>query len=102
MEDYSQQNLVINLLTLAAIITALGVIGRLALSARRFFRATGQFLDDWTGQPARPGHRARPGIPQRLEALETGQAEIRAQLRTNDGSSLRDAVDRIPPNNREA
>lgn len=93
-----EQNLVVNTLTLAAIVTAVGVLWKVAVSGRRLVKSLGQFLGDWTGEPARPGHAARPGIPQRLERLEVGQAEIRQQLRVTGGDSLRDAVDRIPPN----
>jgi hypothetical protein len=48
------------------------------------FRGTQQFLEDWNGEPDRPGVQGRPGAMARL-----------AQLERNSGSSLRDAVDRI-------
>lgn len=40
------------------------------------------FLDDWTGEPARPGVPARSGVMDRL-----------AQLENNGGKSLKDKVD---------
>jgi hypothetical protein len=46
------------------------------------------FLDDWFGEPARPGQEARPGIPDRIAAIEH-------QLRPNGGKTLRDRVDVI-------
>lgn len=92
--EFGQTNVVLNLLTLAAIITALGVLWRVALSGRRIARLVNQFFDDWNGQPARPGHARRLGIPERLESVEAAQVDIRAELRPNGGGSLRDAVDR--------
>lgn len=45
------------------------------------------FWQDWNGVPARPGVRARPGMMERMERVE-------AELTTNGGGSLRDAVAR--------
>lgn len=47
-------------------------------------RRTGEFLDDWQGETARPGRPARPGAMARL-----------AQLENNSGSTMRDVVDEI-------
>ena len=49
---------------------------------------TRDFLDDWSGTPARPGVKARPGVMERLESIE-------GQLRPNGGTSMHDAVNRI-------
>lgn len=46
------------------------------------------FLDDWGGEPERPGVPGRLGVMSRLDRIE-------AQLRPNGGSTLRDAVTRI-------
>lgn len=48
------------------------------------FKGTQEFLQDWNGEPERPGFKARPGAMARL-----------AQLEANSGSTMRDAVDRI-------
>lgn len=63
------------------------------------------FLDDWCGEPARPGFPARPGIPERLEKVEEGQAALlerlstveadTKQLQRNGGAHLADSVARI-------
>jgi hypothetical protein len=52
----------------------------------RLFRGTQQFLEDWFGEPARPGEgvEARPGAMARL-----------AQLEKNSGSTMHDSVRRI-------
>ena len=45
------------------------------------------FLDDWNGEPARPGVPARLGVMARLD-------EMHHELHPNHGSSLADAVNR--------
>lgn len=54
----------------------------------RTLRKVNDFLDDWRGEPARPGVKARPGVMQRIEAIE-------AQLRPNGGSTVYDKVTKI-------
>lgn len=56
------------------------------------------FLDDIRGEPARPGVAARPGVMERLQAVEASMAEVRAELQPNGGSSLRDAVNALAQN----
>lgn len=51
-------------------------------------KKTGMFLDDWNGEPARPGVPVRLGILERLSRVE-------GQLTTNGGQSLKDQTDRI-------
>lgn len=65
-------------------------------------RKVNEFLEDWRGEDARPGHARRLGVPERLESIETrlvrveGQVnKVKGQVESNGGSSLRDAVDRI-------
>ena len=66
------------------------VVGGLAAAAKatRVLKQFGDTLDDWRGEPERPGVPGRPGVMTRL-------AKIEAELRPNHGSSLRDAVNRI-------
>jgi hypothetical protein len=69
-----------------AVLAALGALWRfVVVPSRRLLRMVGEFLRDWRGEPARPGHRAAPGVPERLAAIEQ-------ELRTNSGSTLRDVV----------
>lgn len=61
----------------------------------RLLKKTSDFLDDWQGEPARPGYPARRGVVERISDLETGQAHLNAQMTTNGGMSLRDQTNRI-------
>lgn len=86
----------------AAVVAAVVILGRFALTAWRGARKIGHFLDDWFGEPGRPGHPARPGVPARLEAVEdrlgaveTKAAAIEHELHPNSGHSMRDALDRV-------
>lgn len=47
-----------------------------------------RFMDDVAGEPARPGYPARPGLMERVATIEH-------EVKTNHGSSLKDAVKRI-------
>lgn len=53
-----------------------------------FFLTVNDFFRDWSGEPARPGRDAVPGVMERLNQID-------GTLKNNGGSSLRDAVDRI-------
>lgn len=54
-----------------------------------------RFLDDWNGEPPRPGQPARPGVMARLQVVEDTMAKVLAETRPNGGFSLRDDVSRI-------
>ena len=72
---------------------ALIAIGTWGLgSARKMHRRVTNFLDDWAGQPPRPGVDARPGVMKRLQDVEKIVTEVRAETQPNDGHSLRDVV----------
>ncbi|GIH27605.1 hypothetical protein Aph01nite_59150 [Acrocarpospora phusangensis] len=62
-------------------ITALVVV-------RKSLKKLSDFMDDWNGEPDRPGVPGRLGVMQRLEAIES-------EVKINHGSSLKDAVNRI-------
>lgn len=66
------------------------------MPAVRLFTDWRQFLEDWRGEPARPGIApARLGVLERLSKLEADVSASRSQLTPNGGSSLLDKVDRI-------
>lgn len=52
------------------------------------------FLDDWNGEPARPGVPQRLGVMARLD-------EMHHELHPNSGSSLADAVNRTEKQGKE-
>lgn len=83
---------VLNVFVAAGIIAAgLGLVTVLARGGQRLwrlFQSTDDFFDDWKGAPARPGVKERPGVMARLAAIEH-------EVKTNDGSSLKDAVKRV-------
>jgi len=48
----------------------LGMVGRVVRWAFRAWKKIDNFLDDWFGEPERPGVAARPGFPERIARLE--------------------------------
>lgn len=78
----------------AAIGTAAGLAGWAIRSAWRFIRKILGFLEDWSGEAARPadGVPARPGVLLRLASVESLTAELAREMRPNHGTSLRDVV----------
>ncbi|MFI6485301.1 hypothetical protein ACIBH1_45840 [Nonomuraea sp. NPDC050663] len=70
----------------------LAVLGRFLSRLWRLVVPLKDFLDDWTGEPARAGSPERPGIPERLARLEQ---RIDAEFSPNHGTSARDALDRL-------
>lgn len=88
---------------------ALTVLWRLFIAGNQTRKKWDTFLEDWHGSPARPGRPAVPGVMQRLvdaverlDALEGNVAAIRHEVFPNSGGSLRDAVDRLEVQWREA
>lgn len=72
--------------------TTLGIVRWL----RPLVHGVSQFLDDWNGEPERPGITpARPGVMVRLRQYDARLAAIEHELHPNAGKSLRDAVDRV-------
>ncbi|MDT0305054.1 hypothetical protein [Streptomonospora wellingtoniae] len=82
------------LLGAAGVVGAAGVLIAAARKVWTFGRRVGHFLDDWTGEAARRGVEARPGVMERLCTIEDRLGAVEHEVRTNDGSSLKDAVRR--------
>ncbi|MEV0236860.1 hypothetical protein [Nonomuraea sp. NPDC050786] len=74
--------------TIAGGLALVGVLAKGGAWLWRTFVALKDFLDDWKGEPARPGVEARPGVPERITRME-------AELHPNHGTSLRDVADRL-------
>lgn len=66
----------------------LGMFGRVVRWMLHTWKRVTNFLDDWQGEPDRPGVPGRPGVMERLAVIE-------AELHPNHGASLRDVVDRL-------
>lgn len=64
---------------------ALAAVGGFLWKAIPFLRRIGHFLDDWWGEPARGSIPARPGVLERLAAIEH-------EVTYNSGGSLKDQV----------
>lgn len=99
-------------LQVAGAITVVGGAGAVLYGGARWanarWRRVAEFLDDWNGEPARPGFPGRPGMPERLSTVEVTAAAIRAEVSTiraevtpNGGGSMKDAVGRIDRRTRE-
>ena len=60
-------------ITIWQVLVALAILGTLwgvARKALKLFKPVGAFLDDWNGEPQRPGVPARKGVMARLESIE--------------------------------
>jgi hypothetical protein len=79
----------------AAAVALIGGISYLIHVGRRVSRTSRVMFRDWEGEPARPGVKRRPGVMERIEAVEEGIAEIRHEVKPNSGTSMRDSVARI-------
>lgn len=78
--------------TIIAVGGAIGVVWGLlrpiARKTKALMDALDRFTTDWFGEEARVGHKAVPGVLERLERLES-------ELRHNGGSSMKDALKRV-------
>lgn len=50
------------------------------------------FLEDWRGEPQRPGRDAVPGVMAQLEAHAEAIEDIRKQVQPNHGTSAHDGI----------
>lgn len=76
--------------------TALGSIGFLLIKMFKFIQSTTRFMDDWYGTEEFPGVVMRLAHGNaRFDKLEQEISTIKAELFTNGGSSVRDAINRI-------
>ncbi|WP_289975148.1 hypothetical protein [Streptomyces sp. SRF1] len=69
------------------------VVWRGLRGALRLGRRVNEFMDDWAGEEARPGVPGRPGVMERVSAIEGRLQRVEHELYPNSGGSLRDAVD---------
>lgn len=78
----------------ATVLSAVGaLLWRAVRGVVRLGRRVDQFMDDWAGEEGRPGVPARPGVMERVSAIEERLQRVEHELYPNSGDSLRDAVD---------
>lgn len=74
-----------------AVVLIVLLLRKLIVFVRRF----GHFLDDWFGQPARPGVPEQAGVMTRLANVEAQVERVEGQLKPNGGNSIYDKVTRV-------
>ena len=86
---------VVVVLGAAGVVSAVAVIWKQAiLPVMHLVEEMKDFLDDWKGEPKRPGVPRRMGVLERLEEHDSELRMIRSEVKPNGGASLRDAVNR--------
>ncbi len=85
------------LLYIGAAGVALGLAWRLIIRPMaRLAQRISQFLEDWAGEPPRPGlPDGRKGVLERLDALESRTKRTEWHLGNGDAERMRDVVNRI-------
>lgn len=92
---------ILNNVTLGELGVMLGGFAAIIALLRKtvpWLRNVVHFVDDITGQSARGGVAARPGLLERQAELEAAVADIRGavqQLRPNGGASVKDQLNRM-------
>lgn len=92
--------------TAAAALAAAGTVVALVWGGLKLYhnllKRGSQFLDDWNGEPERPGVPARQGVMARLHNQDVILADhsetlkhIMHEVNYNSGSTIKDAVHRI-------
>lgn len=76
---------------IAGVIT---LLWRVVRASMRLAGRVDEFMDDWSGEPGRPGVPPRPGVMERVAGIEDRLTGVEHELYPNSGGSLRDAVDR--------
>jgi hypothetical protein len=94
----------------AALVTlttaVVGLVYWLMRTIWHLFQQLDEFFEDWKGRAATPGHPARPGVMERLAALEDSLGlvnkrldsqdsdlnTIKAEVTFNSGHSIKDTV----------
>lgn len=79
----------------AAVVVAVAVLLKPVKWFLGLLKRIRDFLDDWQGEPARPGVAARPGVLATLENHGDRLAQLESEFKNNGGSTLRDRVDKI-------
>ena len=93
VNNYLQMNTFNWIITIAA---ALGAVIFIISTFGKLFRTWFHFIDDWYGDDDKPGVMERLEIGAgKFDQIDSDLKIIKAELFSNSGSSLRDAIDRI-------
>ena len=84
------------ILTIGGVASAIAAIGYVLARGFKFIQSATRFMDDWYGTEEHPGVVARLSEGnERFDKIEKELATVKAELFTNGGSSVRDAINRI-------
>jgi hypothetical protein len=86
---------------IAFLVGATGAVVYIRRVTRPTWQAFVNFLEDWNGEPKRPGVQSRPGVMERLERLESLSLEVHHEIKPNGGNSMNDKVTRIDKRGRD-
>ncbi|MDH6141170.1 Flp pilus assembly protein TadB [Kitasatospora sp. GP30] len=87
--------LVVWCVAVTAVAGVIALVWRLTRRMRQLMVRLGEFVDDWTGIPSRPGVPGHEGVMARLGGIEDRLTAVEHELHPNSGGSLRDALDRV-------
>jgi hypothetical protein len=73
-------------LLITAVIGGILAMSKVLTSIYAAWKRVDEFLDDWNGAPARPGHRAIPSMPQRMDQVEHRLEALEGQI-SNGGTT---------------
>jgi hypothetical protein len=76
-------------------LTCLVTLSGLIITVLKYGRRIMQMVEDFNGEPERPGVPAKPGVMERLQTLDAQVAVVHAEVNYNHGGSIKDVVDRI-------
>ena len=77
------------------LITILGTLITLGKWSYRQFKAIDSLLEDWNGEPSRPGVPGRLGVMERLDSIEKKVNSAAFNSRPNHGTSAYDEHTRL-------
>lgn len=79
---------------IVGLVAGLAFLGTILGKAWRLLGRAKDLGDDLAGEPARRGVPARPGLMERVAAIEAALADVHHQTHPNSGLSIKDTVNR--------
>lgn len=72
-----------------AILTIAALVKFVGRPLWKGWRRIDAFLQDWNGEPARPGRAAVPSMPERVSGVESRLTKVETQVTPNGGNTTR-------------